>query len=492
MTAEPTAEPTTPVSAQAACEYWVYDLYDRSWEQGPFETMAAAEWVAGDNNSSAELLGDFGTDFEYFAQQGRRGRRGTRGEAMNDDGTTRGDPEDYAVVGGVRCRIERIRRTVCGMGYEARFVPDDSGADAVAADCAPCASGDVPHRLTHEDETLGGDLATFVADEEQARPGLAAARRRARERSEKSADDATNRPEEHLQAHVGAPGGRDAAPRSSIRRGEGYVTPYFATDRGSDVALWHGDALEGLRGYGDDAFDLVVTSPPYNMGLVPGGNGGGMYRPGANNKGGKFRAGYGAHADALPQDEYDAWQRQCLVEMHRVARLGVFYNHRPRVEHGILRDPLSGDYGGLTLRHRIVWDRGTGIDVNLRSFCTRGEYVLVFPKPDFALVDHSASGMGDVWRIPPESVAGHPAPFPVELPRRCIAATGARSVLDPFCGSGSTLVAAQRLGVDAEGIDNHEPYLALAAERLGGPIRHDDGSLFAPAARRPSTEGTPK
>ena len=44
---------------------------------------------------------------------------------INDDGTTRGGPEDYAVVGGVRCRIERIRRTVCGMGYEARFMPVD-------------------------------------------------------------------------------------------------------------------------------------------------------------------------------------------------------------------------------------------------------------------------------------------------------------------------------------------------------------------------------
>ena len=45
--------------------------------------------------------------------------------AINDDGTTNGDPEDYAVIGGVRCRIERIRRTVCGMGYEARLVPGD-------------------------------------------------------------------------------------------------------------------------------------------------------------------------------------------------------------------------------------------------------------------------------------------------------------------------------------------------------------------------------
>src|SRR3954468_23962496 len=78
--------------------------------------------------------------------------------------------------------------------------------------------------------------------------------------------------------------------------------------------------------------DVVLTSPPYNMGLVPGGNGRGMYRPGASNKAGRFRNGYGLHPDNLEQSEYDNWQRSALLEMWRLCRMAVYYNHRPRVE----------------------------------------------------------------------------------------------------------------------------------------------------------------
>lgn len=244
------------------------------------------------------------------------------------------------------------------------------------------------------------------------------------------------------------------------------TTPYYSDDL---VTLHLGDCLEVMARLPDESVDIIVTSPPYNMGLKPGGNGRGMYRPGeTGSKAARFREGYGAHGDAMPYDEYCAWQRRVLAECWRVARLGVFYNHRPRVEHGILRDPLDGGYG-LPLRQRIVLDRGTGIDVNLRNFCTRGEYLLLFAKPAFSLTSHSASGMGDVWRVGMETkVPWHPAPFPVEVPARCIEATGAASVLDPFSGSGSTLVAARNAGIRGTGIENHEPYCAGTVRRYTG------------------------
>lgn len=242
--------------------------------------------------------------------------------------------------------------------------------------------------------------------------------------------------------------------------------PYYANER---VTLYLGDCLEVMARMADESVDIVVTSPPYNMGLVPGGNGRGMYRPGASNKAGRFRDGYGGHADAMPYGEYCAWQRRVLAECWRVTRLGVFYNHRPRVEHGELREPLDGDYGGLRRRQIIVWDRGTGIDVNLRNFCTRQEWIILFAKPDFRLASHSASGMGDIWRLGMETnVPGHPAPFPIELPARCIEATAAQSVLDPFSGSGTTLLAAHNAGIPGIGIDNWEPYCELAVQRYRG------------------------
>jgi DNA modification methylase len=75
--------------------------------------------------------------------------------------------------------------------------------------------------------------------------------------------------------------------------------------------------------------------------------------------------------------------------------------------------------------------------------------------------------MGDVWNLGIEyRVKDHPAPFPVSLPTKCIEATGARSVLDPFAGSGTTLRAAADLGIKAIGIELEERYCEIAARRL--------------------------
>lgn len=243
------------------------------------------------------------------------------------------------------------------------------------------------------------------------------------------------------------------------------MTPYYEA---AGVTIHHGDALEILATL--DQVDIAVTSPPYNMGLTPGGNGRGMYRPAGSRKAGRFRDGYAdSHDDAMPWPDYDAWQRRCIEAMLAVTRLGVFYNNRSRVIHGRLRLPLDGCYDGLPLRQMIVWDRGTGIDVNLRQFCTAHELILLFAQDAFKLVDHSASGMSDVWRLGMNhdpAVGGHPAPFPKSLPARAIAATGAASVVDPFMGSGTTLRAAADAGVRAVGIERSERYCEIAAKRL--------------------------
>lgn len=81
----------------------------------------------------------------------------------------------------------------------------------------------------------------------------------------------------------------------------------------------------------------------------------------------------------------------------------------------------------------------------------------------------------DVWSIPPESArrVGHPAPFPVELPEQLIRLYTYVDdlVVDPFLGSGSTLIAAARLGRRAVGYDLDPGYVELAQRRLAEEVR---------------------
>jgi DNA modification methylase len=97
----------------------------------------------------------------------------------------------------------------------------------------------------------------------------------------------------------------------------------------------------------------------------------------------------------------------------------------------------------------------------------------------------------DLWDIPPESATrvGHPAPFPVELPKRLIELYTYRGdlVLDPFMGSGSTAVAAIRVGRHYAGYDTYPEYVAAAEARIRGVRRQ----LAGASRRRPFVPSVP-
>jgi site-specific DNA-methyltransferase (adenine-specific) len=102
------------------------------------------------------------------------------------------------------------------------------------------------------------------------------------------------------------------------------------------------------------------------------------------------------------------------------------------------------------------------------------------PHVSSAGADEFMEATTDVWEIPSEraSRVGHPAPFPVELPERLIHLLTYEGdvVLDPFCGSGTTLVAAARTGRHGVGFDTEPEYVEIANQRVAaeGAVGDDE------------------
>ena len=238
--------------------------------------------------------------------------------------------------------------------------------------------------------------------------------------------------------------------------------------------IHHGDCLMLLGQMPDATADLVVTSPPYNL-LNSSGNG--M----KNGNGGKWsRAalmqGYDTHSDAMPHHTYVEWQRECLSEMLRVLSPegAIFYNHKWRVQKGLLQD-RADIVDGFPVRQIIIWQRSGGFNHNPGYFLPTYEVVYLIAKPGFRLAP-KAGGVGDVWRIRQDRGNPHPASFPVELARRAIGATSAQVVLDPFIGSGTTAVAALLEGRQFIGMDVSEDYCRLAQQRVDAVARELAGT----------------
>jgi len=223
-----------------------------------------------------------------------------------------------------------------------------------------------------------------------------------------------------------------------------------------------------------ESVDLIVTSPPYNLRNSSGGglrNGSGGLWENARLLKGYEESGY---SDDMPRDKYVAWQRECLSAMLRLLNDtgAIFYNHKWRVQNGLLEDSKE-IVAGFPVRQIIIWQRAGGINFNLAYFLPTYEVIYLICKTErFRLASNDpkhpkkACGIGDVWYVPQDGKNDHPAPFPVEIPKRCIEATNAQIVLDPFMGSGTTAIAAEMLGRGWIGIDIAKPYVDYAAKRL--------------------------
>ena len=225
-----------------------------------------------------------------------------------------------------------------------------------------------------------------------------------------------------------------------------------------------GDALMVLRSLPADIVDLGATSPPYNKG---------------ENKKGWLATNvkYDASSDKLPENIYQENQIAVLNELFRITKPtgSFFYNHKIRWEKGYVLHPMDWlRRTKWTIKQEIIWDRMGAVNIRGWRFWQVEERIYWLYKPkDKNLIGNELKSkhalLTSIWRFPPERDNPHPAPFPIVLPTRIIYSIMDENkgiIIDPYCGSGTTLVAAKILGHDYIGIDISPQYVAMAEKRL--------------------------
>ena len=111
--------------------------------------------------------------------------------------------------------------------------------------------------------------------------------------------------------------------------------------------LWCGDCMEYMRNIPNESIDLIITSPPYNLGK--------QHHTGSN----RFNS-YDSYVDDVPEEAYQNWQIQVLNECYRVLNKNgsMWYNHKNRIKDGVQITPyewiLKSKFAHL-VKQEVVW-----------------------------------------------------------------------------------------------------------------------------------------
>jgi DNA modification methylase len=228
------------------------------------------------------------------------------------------------------------------------------------------------------------------------------------------------------------------------------MKPYYEH---AGITIYHGESRELLEAGGLKA-DLLCTDPPYGIGMSHGAIGGKSGKGGFGGR--KFCRSYPAK-DFGDSDWDDAPASDGLIEMCRRAAPAQLI--------------WGGNYFNLPPSMRwLVWDKrndGTGFADCELAWTNQKAAVRIFRyRWNGMLQEHG--GRAKELRL-------HPTMKPLALMKWCIGFfPKADSVLDPFMGSGTTLVAAKALGLSAIGIEREEKYCETAAQRLSQEVFNFD------------------
>ena len=254
-------------------------------------------------------------------------------------------------------------------------------------------------------------------------------------------------------------------------------TPYYSDEY---VTLYHGDCREILPALG--RVDAVITDPPYSSG--------GMYRADrAAPTQSKYQVSHettrtyaafaGDNRDQRSFEKWvDSWASQCLALVGEGGGLGVFIDWR-NVACVVDAVQVAGwVYRGLT-----PWHKGTDLRPNKGWFRRNIEFI-VWASAGPLITGPAAEG--ECWdgmfvaRVN-DGDKQHQTGKPVPLLTQMLSVRPEwTTYLDPFAGSGTTLVAARNLGKKAIGVELDEGYCEIAAKRLAQGVL-DFGAITAEA-----------
>ena len=248
------------------------------------------------------------------------------------------------------------------------------------------------------------------------------------------------------------------------------MKPYYEAD---GITIYHGEACATLAQLPEASVDVLLTDPPYSSGGMFRGDReaspDAKYRGWSQNPDGSSRkpsAEYGTFGgDSRDQRSFMLWVSAWSFGALRASRPGgVAFMFSDWRQVPAATDALQ--MGGWTWRGLNVWDKGVGRPMKGRfrnhiEFVAWGTNGAVDGSEDYpsALINVPTVGHGE---------REHVTQKPVDLLQHLLRVVpGERlTVLDPFMGSGSTLVAARNLGHRCIGIEVEERYCEIAANRL--------------------------
>ena len=212
-----------------------------------------------------------------------------------------------------------------------------------------------------------------------------------------------------------------------------------------------GDNLSIMRDMPDASVDLIATDPPFNTGKDWG----------AFND--KWEGGLKG---------YLKFMEPRLVEYHRLLKdTGSLYLHCDHNSSHYLKIMLDWIFGAKRFQNEIIWKRSNGNKVTKKIFGCNHDNILFFTKTENCTFSNPEQ-FNNLWLDIPiasqKQRVGYPTQKPVALYERIIKASSnaGDTVLDPFCGSGTTLDAAKRLGRHYIGIDQNPDAIAICEKRL--------------------------